>query len=193
MMSATETRAAERAPSSTEIGPSEDTARCKEETLAAEPKAAEQARGNAVTDDKEIEARYTQFIESAWQHYAQAKRETHKELDGYLLKFAAGAFALSLTPAVLQLGSKQAGKLLLLGAWVAFGVTICTTLLSFLASARACERQIVISQAVMVERKTLKEAGPNKPLELTRHLNWASIGAFLIGTGFFAAYLWHNF
>lgn len=142
----------------------------------------------------ETSERYKEWVANAWTHYAQAKQEAHKELDEYLLKFASGAFALSLTPTipVFQWSGRTAKELLFL-AWLAFGITIGATLMSFFSSAKACERQIAISYALMLEEKKLEEIGPNRPLEMTRRLNAVSISTFLVGIVLFALYLSINF
>ncbi len=193
-MATTETRATARTPADDRTKPRDDGTQRGQEMIGVRPKPTEQGQADVATDDKETGVRYTQFLENAWQHYAHAKLETHKALDDYLLKFATGAFAVSLAPTipVFQWATAK-GKGTLFGAWIAFGMTIAATLVSMYTSAKACDQEVSVTYSLMVERKQRSEIPSNRPLRWTKWLNEFSIGSFLLGLVLLAAYLGMNF
>lgn len=115
----------------------------------------------------------------------QARSEQSRAFDKTLTTLAAGAFAFSL--AYIQLLSPQAGSIaniqLLLSSWGCLGFSLFVTLLSFLASQRACSRQIEIVEAYMLDADN-SAAGRlprNAWSSFTCALNLISLASFVTG------------
>ncbi len=122
---------------------------------------------------------YSTYLKS-WQHSADAKRETHAQLDSYLLKFSAGALALSLSPATgLFESTVPAARCLLVLGWLLYLVTIGATMLSFRESAKTCDKMAEIAFRGIVERDASTMEDQQEVLRATRVLNSVAIYSFL--------------
>ena len=122
---------------------------------------------------------YSTYLKS-WQHSADAKRETHAQLDSYLLKFSAGALALSLSPAAgVFEATVPAARCLLVISWLLYLVTIGATMLSFRESAKTCDKMAEIAYRSIVERDESAVEGQRAASKATRMLNSVAIYSFL--------------
>lgn len=131
------------------------------------------------TEDAAPDQRYSTYLET-WRHSADAKLKAHEQLDSYLLKFSAGALALSLSPATgLFEESVPAARCILVIGWLLYLVTIGATLLSFRASAKTCDSMVEIAYRAMVERDATAIEDQKSVLRSTRALNAVSIFSFL--------------
>jgi hypothetical protein len=114
-----------------------------------------------------------------------AKLQESLQCDKYLLTLASGAFGLSL--AFMQQIAPQPveGSVpLLIVGWTGFGLSILLTLLSFLFSQQACERQTEILDTIRQKRKPSVSELRNTYANLTLYLNWISMLLFVIGLAF---------
>lgn len=113
-----------------------------------------------------------------------AKLEESMLLDKSILTLAAGAFGLSLTFIRQIAPNIRSGTVLILAlAWVNFGISMLSTLISFKTSEKALLRQIEIIEAdYLSENRDRKNVCENKPACLTKCLNTFSIVTFIVGT-----------
>lgn len=141
-----------------------------------------------MTDEK-----YKLYIEERKQ-LINAELEQARHFDKYILTLASGTFGLSLLFIKQIAPNPESGTIwLLVVAWVTFGLSILSTLISFLLSQEACSKQ----------RKTLKEwykkdtcdemEEINNPFTIwTNKLNWFSMGMFIIGVSFLTIFVVFN-
>ena len=106
--------------------------------------------------------------------------ETHK-FDKAILTLAAGAFGFSLAFIKEIVPEIKNGTFIwLLTSWVGFGLSLLSTLISFLVSQIACRKQIkIVEKEFFGEEK--KMGHKNKAARWTFGLNIASITAFILG------------
>lgn len=110
---------------------------------------------------------------------SQAK-ETEK-FDKAILTLAAGAFGFSLAFIKEIVPRIKPGTFAwLLAAWAGFGLSLLSTLISFLVSQSACRKQIEIVEREFFEAGN-KVIQKNKAARWTFGLNIASISAFILG------------
>ena len=134
---------------------------------------------DATTQDSQPDESYSSYLET-WHHFADAKLKAHEQLDSYLLKFSAGALALSLSPATgLFENTVPAARCLLVIGWLLYLVTIGATMLSFRESAKTCDEMVTISYRAMVDRDPSALEDQQTALKSTRTLNKVAIFSFL--------------
>lgn len=114
----------------------------------------------------------------------KTSQEGYRSFDKAVLTLAAGSFGLSLT-FIKQIAPviKPASIYFLVTSWICFALSILCTLISFLASARACERQIEIAGEYFLTGGTA-QAPKNILSRVTLWLNLFSIFAFIVGVGY---------
>ena len=105
-----------------------------------------------------------------------------RSFDKYVLTLAAGTFGLSLVFLQQIAPLPQEGTVgILIGAWVAFGMSILMTLVSFLFSQASCQIQIDILDGIL--SRSVDPSNPPKNLlrTVTVWLNWLSMFVFIGG------------
>lgn len=97
------------------------------------------------------------------------------QFDKYILLLAGGSFGVSFA-FIQQVVPKpdDSSVPFLIGAWVNFGVSILSTLISFIFSQKACKRAISI-------KRTKCEDVSNSWADSTQALNWTSMVFFILG------------
>jgi hypothetical protein len=112
--------------------------------------------------------------------------------DKAILALAGGAFGLSLTFIRPILPDIRPWTLTVLQcAWIGFGVSLLSTLISVLASQSACARQVEILEAELRDDNLghKKCDLENRPANWTGWLNKLSIGTFIIGAALLAIFV----
>ncbi len=113
-------------------------------------------------------------------------REASRSYDKYILTLAAGTFGLSL----LFIENVTKGNIIsdtkwcLVSSWVAFGVSILSTLLSFLCGQEASSKEIEILDKEFETGKTDKSKIRERLANFTKWLNRSSMVLFIIGVIF---------
>jgi len=138
----------------------------------------------------------TQNNDSNYQDYLnerklliQAKLEGAKLFDKSILTLSAGAFGLSLTFYEKIVPEIKCGtEILLISAWIAFGMSMITILISIFTSRSACLRQIEILESQYLHPKKVEDSHKNYPAILTKILNITSMGVFIVGVIFLAVF-----
>lgn len=112
-----------------------------------------------------------------------AAREGARSFDKAILTLTAGAFGISLT-FINDIDSKFDPNTIcfLISSWTLFGFGILSTLISFIASYKACLRQIEILDDTWKNKTTNGEK--NIWNQTTQILNIFSIVTFILGIGF---------
>ena len=112
-------------------------------------------------------------------------REQSRHFDKYILTLAAGTFGLSLLFVErIAPHPKDGTEWLLIAAWVAFGASILSTLISILLTQEASLKQIKMLDE-QYKKHDLKEGKTrNVFTTCTRILNWASMFFFITGVIF---------
>ena len=129
------------------------------------------------------EKRYEVYLQER-NSLVNAELEQARQFDKYILTLAAGTFGLSLLFIRQLVPSPEQGTIcLLVTAWIAFGASILTTLISFLLSQTACSKQREILKTWYKKKDTeLREEGMKNVFAIwTRTLNWTSMSLFIIG------------
>lgn len=109
-------------------------------------------------------------------------REASRSYDKYILTLAAGTFGLSLLFVErIATNPKEQTEWFLIAAWIAFGASILSTLLSFLFGQESCSKEIEIldskySGAIKDDNKT-----KNIFITWTKWLNRVSMVLFIVG------------
>ena len=121
-------------------------------------------------------------------------REQSRHFDKYILTLAAGTFGLSLlfveriAPCL-----KDGTEWLLIAAWVAFGASILSTLVSFLLSQESCSKEIeILDGKYRGDIKDEKEI-KNRFVTWTNWLNRVSMFLFIVGVIFLITFSALNF
>ncbi len=121
-------------------------------------------------------------------------REQSRHFDKYILTLAAGTFGLSLL-FVERIAPhlKDGTGWLLIAAWVAFGTSILSTLVSFLLSQESCSKEIEILDGKyrgdIKDEKKIK----NNFVTWTKWLNRVSMILFIVGVIFLITFSALNF
>jgi hypothetical protein len=119
----------------------------------------------------------------------QAKLEEAKLFDKSILTLSAGAFGLSLTFYEKIVPDIKCGtELLLICAWIGFGMSMITILISIFTSRLACLRQIEILESTYLHTKKGDDSHKNYPAILTNILNITSMVVFIVGVIFLAVF-----
>lgn len=109
-----------------------------------------------------------------------AEREAAQSFDKFMVTLSAGAFGLSIT-FVRELIENPQSLWLLRSAWMAFGLSLCAILASFLLSQSALRRQRAILDEIDQGQEDARDKR-NVPATITNLLNWTSIALFVCGT-----------
>ncbi len=112
-------------------------------------------------------------------------REASRHFDKYILTLAAGTFGLSLLFVErIAPHPKDGTEWLLIAAWVAFGASILSTLVSFLLGQESCSKEMkILDGKYRGDIKDEKEI-KNRFVPWTKLLNWTSMVLFVIGVVF---------
>jgi len=115
-----------------------------------------------------------------------AALEQSRFFDKAILTLAAGVFGLSITfiRQFVPAGQNAQGVWLLFIAWILFGTSIVSTLISFLTSQSACEKQIAVMEKEYFHQSISSKTEKNKCRIWTARLNILSIVLFLFGIVF---------
>ncbi len=135
-------------------------------------------------DEDEIKEEYEAYLRRRY-FLIDVGREHARYFDKYILTLAAGTFGLSLLFIRQIAPQPEAGTIWLLAtAWVAFGASILSTLISILLTQEASLKQIKMLDE-QYKKHDLKE-GKTKNMftTCTRILNWASMFFFITGVIF---------
>jgi len=123
---------------------------------------------------------YRIYIEERAKLIQSQAEETHK-FDKAILTLAAGAFGFSLAFIKEIVPEVKVGTFVwLLAAWTNYGVSLLSTLISFLVSQSACRKQVEILEKVIFDGKK-RESEKNRTAKWTFGLNIVSIAAFILG------------
>jgi len=140
---------------------------------------------NQNASSKHEEQKYQVYLEER-KSLIEQKIEGATSFDKSILTLSSGALGLSLlfiekiAPEI-----KPGTTCLLVLAWVFFGLSILSTLISFLTSQSACDKQVEILEALFCEDAGDKsKCGQNKYAYVTQLLNYGSIAIFIIGVIF---------
>ena len=109
-----------------------------------------------------------------------SKYESSRSFDRAILTLAAGALGLSIT-FIKQIAPcpKSNTHAFIILSWICFGLSILSTLISFLTSQKACERQIKILEDIFVKHSNNFKT--NIYSRWTARLNFTSIALFIVG------------
>jgi len=113
------------------------------------------------------------------------EREASRHFDKYILTLAAGTFGLSLLFVErIAPHPKDGTEWLLIAAWVAFGASILSTLVSFLSGQESCSKEIeILDGKYRGDIKDEKEI-KNRFVTWTKWLNRVSMFLFIVGVIF---------
>ena len=122
----------------------------------------------------------------------QAGQNSANQFDKAVIALSAGALGLSIV-FVREIASPPTKETLglLSYAWISFGVSLLSILLSFLLSQQALRRQSEILEKEYHNELNMVQT-TNWPGRITRYLNWTSMFAFMIGVVFFAMFSIRN-
>lgn len=136
---------------------------------------------------KDNDWKYQEYIKER-QLLFNAKLQGSQSLDKAILTLSAGALGLSLT-FIRQIAPHPQLPTLkfIILAWICFGLSILLTLISFLTSQKACDKQIEILEATFLGQEK-REKLTNKYSRTTAILNWFSIALFIAGVTLFALF-----
>jgi hypothetical protein len=149
---------------------------------------------NNILKDKDIE--YKVYFEER-KLLTKAELEGSRLFDKAILTLAAGSFGLSLA-FIKQLLPSAGPKwsIFLISSWVSFGLSILSTLISFLTSQSACSEAREILEKKFFNNSNIEAENykrKNKSAVWTKRLNWFSIIAFIIGVFCLAIFIIINF
>ena len=121
-------------------------------------------------------------------------REASRHFDKYILTLAAGTFGLSLLFVErIAPHPKDGTEWLLIAAWVAFGASILSTLVSFLSGQESCSKEIeILDGKYRGDTKDEKEI-KNRFVTWTKRLNRVSMFLFIVGVIFLITFSALNF
>ncbi len=115
-------------------------------------------------------------------------REQSRHFDKYILTLAAGTFGLSLLFVErIAPHPKDGTEWLLIAAWVAFGASILSTLVSFLLSQESCSKEIeILDEKYRGDIGDIKDEKEikNRFVTWTKWLNRVSMFLFIVGVIF---------
>jgi hypothetical protein len=117
-----------------------------------------------------------------------AKKESSQYFDKSILTLASGALGLSLTFITkIAPTPKESTVAFLYWAWIFFCASMLSTLVSFLTSQHACQKQIAILESSYfgIQGKTQDR---NLLGTITVILNWSSVVLFILGIIFLVAF-----
>ncbi len=132
-------------------------------------------------DEDEIKAEYEAYRRRR-NFLIDVEREASRHFDKYILTLAAGTFGLSLLFFErIAPHPKDGTEWLLIAAWVAFGASILSTLVSFLSGQESCSKDIEMLdgkyRGAIKGEKEIK----NRFVTWTKWLNRVSMLLFIVG------------
>lgn len=131
-------------------------------------------------DDKKEDEKYKVYLEERAKLVQFQAEETHK-YDKAILTLAGGAFGFSLAFIKEIVPSVRPGTYVwLLASWGCFGLSLLSTMVSFLVSQSACRKQIEIVEKEFFDDNK-QETPKNRAAGWTFGLNIASVAAFVLG------------
>lgn len=105
-----------------------------------------------------------------------------ENFDRSVLSLSSALLAASIAFVKPSTGTTGTGHAVLLGSsWVALAVAIASTMLSFLVSQLAIDRQLDLAKEYYLNRTDAALTAQNKPAEWTTRLNWFAAIAFAAG------------
>jgi hypothetical protein len=137
-------------------------------------------------DQKNDDKTYDVYLGEREKLISSLAEETHK-FDKAILTLSGGAFGFSLAFIKDIVPTIKGGTFFwLLASWAGFGLSLLSTMISFLASQGACRKQIeILEQDFFGEEKQEKqkkqEKLTNRAAGWTLGLNITSIAAFILG------------
>ncbi len=109
-------------------------------------------------------------------------REASRNYDKYILTLAAGTFGLSLLFVErIATNPKEQTEWFLIAAWIAFGASILSTLLSFLFGRESCSKEIEILDSKYSGAIKDDNKAKNIFITWTKWLNRVSMVLFIVG------------
>jgi len=134
------------------------------------------------------EETYKVYLDERSKLIQSQAEETHK-FDKAILTLAAGAFGFSLAFIKEIVPCIRDGTFIwLLISWACFGLSLLSTLVSFLVSQSACRKQVMLLEIEFFEQKK-QERQKNKLAGWTFGLNIGSISAFILGVVFLVVFV----
>jgi len=135
-------------------------------------------------DEDEAKAEYEAYLRRR-HFFIDVGREASRHFDKYILTLAAGTFGLSLLFVErIAPHPKDGTEWFLIAAWVAFGATILSTLVSFLSGQESCSKEIeILDGKYRGDIKDEKEI-KNRFVTWTKWLNRVSMSLFIVGVIF---------
>jgi hypothetical protein len=126
-------------------------------------------------------------------HLIESRRQTYEQFDKAIFILSGGGLTVSLAflKDIVPLKTAQF-KPLLACTWLFFTLSLVLTLLSFILSRRAVDKQIQNAEDYFVKKD--KEAINRKNIfsTITEYVNYSSAGAFLIGLVFLLLFVYWN-
>lgn len=133
------------------------------------------------------EKTYGVYIEER-KHLIEATKEGARSFDKAILTLSAGAFGLSLSFVLHFLPNQILVALPFIKySWLLLGLSIFSTLTSFLTSQWACEKQIEILEKQFLDEKSRSLKG-NAFAKITNFLNIFSMLTFIVGLSLLACF-----
>jgi hypothetical protein len=131
-------------------------------------------------DPENIDKTYEVYLEERGRLISSLAEETQK-FDRAILTLSGGAFGFSLAFIKNIVPIIKAGTFSwLLASWASFGLSLLSTMISFLASQEACRKQIEILEQEFCSKEK-REIPTNRASGWTLGLNISSIAAFILG------------
>ncbi len=144
-------------------------------------------------DEDETKVEYEAYLRRR-NFLIDVEREASRHFDKYILTLAAGTFGLSLLFVErIAPHPKDGTEWLLIAAWVAFGASILSTLVSFLSGQESCSKEIeILDGKYRGDIKDGKEI-KNRFLTWIKWLNRVSMILFIVGVVFLIIFSALNF
>lgn len=144
-------------------------------------------------DEDETKVEYEAYLRRR-NFLIDVEREASRHFDKYILTLAAGTFGLSLLFVErIAPHPKDGTEWLLIAAWVAFGASILSTLVSFLSGQESCSKEIeILDGKYRGDTKDEKEI-KNRFVTWTKRLNRVSMFLFIVGVIFLIIFSALNF
>ncbi len=114
-------------------------------------------------------------------HLLEGRRSSFQQFDRAVLTLSGGGLALSLTfiRNIVSL-SEATCKWTLICAWGMFALSIMATLISFISSQFAFDRQLKLAEQYYIDNQEEAFKELNKPARLTKVINIASAFSFVL-------------
>jgi hypothetical protein len=144
---------------------------------------------NTVNSEGNEDLKYKTYLEER-NLLVSAEIEGSRLFDKAILTLAAGSFGLSIAFIKQIFTSSISNYWILALAWICFGMSILSTLISLLTSQHGCSKQRDILEMAFFDNH--EEIIINKPAIWTKRLNWFSIVSFIIGVGFLGMFVISN-